>query len=156
LSSWRLWSMAGVAFLAFVPVAFAQAGPSQDELTGAASNANWLHPNHDYEGWRYVEAKQITRANVSTLRPVCMYQSKEHVPAQPTPRVYEGVLYFTTTHYTIAINATDCRLLWEHKWEPHAREVFPPNRGGAIKDGKLLRGTADGYLFALNAETGAL
>ena len=34
--------------------------------------------------------------------------------------------------------------------------VWPQNRGVAIKDGRLVRGTTDGYLIALNARTGAL
>jgi alcohol dehydrogenase (cytochrome c) len=138
-------------------LAFAQSGPSQQELNNAArSKENWLHPNHDYAGTRFVDANQITPANVSTLRPVCMYQSKERVPAQSNPLVYQGVLYFTTTHYTIAVDASDCRLRWEHDWKPLSKEIFPPNRGAAIKDGKIVRGTADGYLFVLDSRTGAL
>ena len=137
--------------------ASAQTGPAQKELNEAAqSKSNWLHPNHDYAGTRFVDAQQITPANVASLRPVCMYQSKERVPSQTSPLVYEGVLYFTTTHYTVAIDATDCHLRWEHVWKPRAKEVFPPNRGAAIKDGKIIRGTADGYLFALNSRTGEL
>ncbi len=33
-------------------------------------------------------------------------------------------------------------------------EGWPNNRGVAIKDGWLVRGTSDGYLVALNAESG--
>jgi alcohol dehydrogenase (cytochrome c) len=137
--------------------ASAQSGPTQQELNEAASSKeNWIHPNHDYAGTRFVEAKQITASNVAALRPVCMYQSKERVPAQTSPLVYNGTLYFTTTHYTVAIDAANCKLRWEHVWKPRGKEVFPPNRGGAIKDGKIVRGTADGYLFALDAQTGTL
>jgi alcohol dehydrogenase (cytochrome c) len=35
-------------------------------------------------------------------------------------------------------------------------EVWPANRGVAIKDGRLVRGTSDGYLLQLNAQTGEL
>jgi alcohol dehydrogenase (cytochrome c) len=136
----RLCSIAGFALLALpfvvlaltvlVPTVSAQTGPTQKELNEAAlSKENWLHPNHDYAGLRFVGTKEITAANVARLRPVCMYQSKERVPAQSSPLVYDGVLYFTTTHYTVAIDATDCRLRWEHVWQPHSKEVFPPNRG---------------------------
>lgn len=153
----RICIAAAVALLALPVAAFAQGGPSQQELNDAArSKESWLHPNHDYAGARFVEANQITSANAATLRPVCLYQSKERVPAQTSPLVYEGVLYFTTTHYTVAIDATDCRLRWEYLWTARAKEVFPPNRGAAIKDGKLVRGTPDGYLIALSLQTGAL
>jgi alcohol dehydrogenase (cytochrome c) len=33
---------------------------------------------------------------------------------------------------------------------------FERNRGVALKDGRVVRGTPDGYLLALNAETGSL
>ena len=149
--------MAGIALLGLPMLTCAQGGPSQKQLNeAAASKENWLHPNHDYAGLRFVDTKQITAANVAALRPACMYQSKERVPAQSSPLVYDGTLYFTTTHYTVAIDATSCRLRWEHAWQPRAKEVFPPNRGAAIQDGKIVRGTADGYLLALNAKSGAL
>jgi len=134
-----------------------QSGPTQQELNDAArSTENWLHPNHDYAGMRYVDLKQINASNASSLRPVCLYQSKERVPAQSSPLVYKGVLYFTTMHYTLAIDATNCKLRWEHFWKQQGEEPFRTNRGAAIKDGILVRGTDDGYLLALNAETGEL
>jgi len=153
----HLCSLIVLALLALPFAASAQTGPTQKELNEAASSKeNWLHPNHDYAGLRFVDTKQITIANVANLRPTCLYQTKERVPAQSSPLVYDGVLYFTTTHYTIAIDATNCRLRWEHFWQPRSKEVFPPNRGAAIKDGKLVRGTSDGYLLALESQTGAL
>ena len=113
----RLCPIIGLTLLALPFALSAQTGPTQKELNEAArSKENWLHPNHDYAGLRFVDAKQITTANVASLRPVCLYQTKERVPAQSSPLVYNGVLFFTTTHYTIAIDATDCRLRWEHVW----------------------------------------
>jgi alcohol dehydrogenase (cytochrome c) len=152
---WRRFA-AAVIFVAAVPsLASPQSGPTQQELNEAAHSAkNWLHPNHDYAGTRYVELKQITPANVNSLRPVCMYQTKERVPTQTNPLVYDGILYLTTMHYTIALDAADCRLRWEHFWKARGREVFRTNRGAAIKDGKIVRGTNDGFLLALNAKTG--
>jgi alcohol dehydrogenase (cytochrome c) len=132
-------------------------GPTQAELDGAArSSANWLHPNHDYAGTRYVDLKQINSGNAASLVPHCMVQTKERVPAQTSPLVYDGTIYLTTMHRTIAVDATDCRVRWEHVWEAKTKEVFRTNRGAAIKSGKIVRGTADGYLIALDARTGAL
>src|SRR5207247_10455311 len=37
-----------------------------------------------------------------------------------------------------------------------ARENWAQNRGVAVKAGKIIRGTSDGYLLALDAETGRL
>jgi alcohol dehydrogenase (cytochrome c) len=140
----------------FLPATgWAQSGPTQRELNDAAhSTENWLHPNHDYAGTRFVDLKHINAQNANSLRPVCMYQSKERVPSQSSPLVYNGVLYFTTMHYTLAIDATNCKLRWEHFWEEKSTEPFRTSRGAAIKDGMIVRGTDDGYLLALNAETG--
>lgn len=147
-----------VAILLWLPcLASAQSGPTQKELNDAAgSQENWLHPNHDYAAWRFVDLKQITPRNVASLRPVCIYQSRERVPAQSSPLVYNGVLYFTTMHYTVALGAADCQVRWEYLWKPKGKEPFRTNRGAAIKDGKVVRGTADGYLIVLTAQTGEL
>src|SRR6266540_407587 len=130
-------------------------GPSQQELNAAPSNAaDWLMSNHDYTGQRYVDLKQINRLNAASLRPVCLYQAGDTKPFHNNPVVYRGVMYITTTNSTIAIDATNCRVKWRHNWKPKSVEVYPPNRGAAIKDGRVVRATTDGYLFALDIETG--
>jgi alcohol dehydrogenase (cytochrome c) len=65
-------------------------------------------------------------------------------------------MYLTTLHVTAAVDATTCRLKWRHVWAPRARDVWPNNRGVALKDGRVYRGTSDGYLVALDASTGKL
>ena len=65
-------------------------------------------------------------------------------------------MYITTTRGTVALDATNCRPKWRHTWVPRNSEVWRTNRGVAIKDGYLVRGTSDGYLLALNAATGVL
>ena len=132
-------------------------GPSQQELNAASSNsADWIMSNHDYTGQRYVDLKQINRLNASSMRPVCMYQVSDTKPFHTNPVVYRGVMYITTTFSTIALDATSCRVKWRHDWSRKSIEVHPPNRGVAIKDGRVVRATTDGYLFALEMETGKL
>jgi len=132
-------------------------GPSQQELNAAQSNsADWLMSNHDYSGQRYVDLKQINRLNAASLRPVCLYQAGDTKPFHNNPVVYRGVMYITTTYSTVAIDATNCRVKWRHDWRRKSVEVHPPNRGAAIKDGRVVRATTDGYLFALDIETGKL
>jgi alcohol dehydrogenase (cytochrome c) len=70
--------------------------------------------------------------------------------------VYRGTMYVTTVYATVALDAATCRLKWRHTWAPKATDVWKNNRGVAIKNGYVVRGTADGYLLALNAATGAL
>lgn len=131
--------------------------PSQQELNAAATNTtDWLHSNHDYAGQRFVDLKQITEQNINTLRPTCLYQAGDTKAFHNNPIVYRGVMYLTTSQSTIAIDATNCKVKWRHDWKPKSLEIWPPNRGCAVKDGRVVRATTDGYLFALDMETGKM
>ena len=98
-----------------------------------------------------MDLKQINADNVKNLRPVCMYQAPENSTAQANPIVYQNTMYVTTGHLTIALNATDCSVRWMSKWIPKRAEAMPENRGAAIGSGLVVRGTADGYLIALDS-----
>jgi alcohol dehydrogenase (cytochrome c) len=65
-------------------------------------------------------------------------------------------MYMTTVHATVALDASNCRPKWRYTWVPKARESAWTNRGIAIKDGRVVRGTSDGYLLELNAQTGEM
>jgi alcohol dehydrogenase (cytochrome c) len=131
--------------------------PTQDELNRAGANTtDWLHSNHDYSGQRFVDLKQINLQNVSSLRPAGIYQAGDTKAFHNNPIVYRGVMYITTTWSTIALDATNGKLRWRHDWKPKSIEIWPPNRGVAIKEGRVVRATTDGYLFALDMETGKL
>jgi alcohol dehydrogenase (cytochrome c) len=132
-------------------------GPTQQELDTAASDTrDWLYATHDYADQKFVDLKQINTENVKNLHPVCMYQAPENSTAQANPIVYRNTMYVTTQHLTVALDATDCSVRWLSKWTPKRGEAMPQNRGVAIGNGLVVRGTADGYLIAFNSETGAL
>ncbi|NOT64109.1 MAG: PQQ-binding-like beta-propeller repeat protein, partial [Acidobacteria bacterium] len=130
--------------------------PSQQELNAAAHTTDWLMSNHDYSGQRFADLKQITPQNVASLRPVCMYQAGDMKAFHTNPVVYRGVMYLTTAGATMAIDATNCRVKWRFDRKPKSIEVHPPNRGVALSQGRVVRATSDGYLFALDMETGKL
>jgi PQQ-dependent dehydrogenase (methanol/ethanol family) len=132
-------------------------GPTQAELDGAASaTETWLYASHDYAGTRFVDLDQITSANAKNLRPICLYRSEQSASVQTSPLVYGGVMYLTFGRATVAIDAKTCRERWTYIWQPKGQEISPANRGAAIKDGRLVRGTADGYLIALDMADGSL
>ena len=132
-------------------------GPTQAELNNAAdSTRNWLYQTHDYSGSRYVALDQINDTNAGQLRAVCAFQTGGEGDFQTNPIVYQGTMYITTLEETIALDTTNCRPKWKYTWTPRARVVWPQNRGVAIKDGYLVRGTSVGYLLALNAANGEL
>jgi alcohol dehydrogenase (cytochrome c) len=148
-----------LALLVALPVqpARAQQGPTQAELDAAAANAtDWLHTNHDYGGQRFVDATEITRQTAPNLRPTCRYELGDLYPFITNPIVYRKVIYLTTPSATIALDAVTCAVRWRHNWEYKARENWPQNRGVAVKAGRVIRGARDGYLIALDADTGKL
>ena len=134
----------------------AASGPDQATLNDAARSTDWLLHNHDYAGTRYSPLDEITSANASRLTPACMFQMGERDNFQTGPIVHNGVMYATTMTTTIALDAATCRVKWRHRWEPKDGAGWQRNRGVAIKDGRIVRATPDGYLLGLTADTGAL
>jgi alcohol dehydrogenase (cytochrome c) len=134
-----------------------ETGPTQAELDAAASNAtDWLHTNHDYGGQRFVEATVITRQNAHTLQPACRYELGDVHPFQTSPIVHRRVMYLTSSSATVALDAVTCEVRWRRVHQLGARANWIPNRGVAMKAGKVIRGTRDGQLLALDAGTGRL
>jgi alcohol dehydrogenase (cytochrome c) len=132
------------------------AGPTQAELDAAdTSTTNWLMYNKGYRSERYSSLDRINTANASRMRPVCMYQLGELGTFEAGPVMYRGVLYATTHLGTYAIDATTCKKLWSHQHTAQGPEMNATNKGVAIAEGRIIRGTQDGFLYALDAKTGA-
>jgi alcohol dehydrogenase (cytochrome c) len=132
-------------------------GPSQDELLRAASDTrSWLSASKDYAGQRFVDLNQINAGNAAGLRAVCIYRSNNANPTQTNPVVYNGVMYLTIDQSIVAIDAATCRERWTYNWRVKDQVLSPVNRGVALKDGRVIRGTADGYLIAVDREKGTL
>ncbi len=146
--AWALGSMAVMA---------AALGPTQSELDqSGTSNDTWLMTNKSYDGQRYVALDQINAKNVAGLKEVCTFDTGVQAPAQSSPLLYEGRVYFTAGQTTVAIDARTCKELWRHEWTLKGKILSPVNRGLAMKDGQLVRGTSDGFLISLSMEDGKL
>ena len=144
------------ALLMSAASALAQGGPTQDELNAAAGNSrDWLYALHDYAGWRHVPADLINVGNAGELRPLCMLQLAVVDTFQTNPIVYDGVMYVSTPNLVVALDAVTCAERWRQEWEGQ-RGGIAAQRGLALKDGILVRGTPDGHLIALNAASGEL
>jgi alcohol dehydrogenase (cytochrome c) len=70
--------------------------------------------------------------------------------------VADGVLYTDTGTETVAIDATTCQVRWRHSYTPEEARYSASNRGVAVLDGRVFRGTGDARLLALDAATGKL
>jgi PQQ-dependent dehydrogenase (methanol/ethanol family) len=133
------------------------AGPTQAELNAADTAENhWLMYNKGYHGERYSTLRQITAGNAHGLRPVCMLQLGEIGTFQTGPVVYGGLMYVTTHLDTYAIDAKTCEKVWIHRHQVQGAEMNATNKGVAIAGGRVIRGTQDGFLYALDAKTGAV
>ena len=133
----------------------ASTGPDQATLTAAARSSDWLVHTHDYSGTRFSPLQEINVTTAARLAPACIFQVGERDNFQTGPIVYNGTMYVTTMTSTIALDAATCRVTWRHRWQTRDDPGFQRNRGIAIKDGRVIRGTPDGYLIALSADTGA-
>ncbi|HKI95129.1 MAG TPA: PQQ-binding-like beta-propeller repeat protein [Gemmatimonadales bacterium] len=146
---------AAPAFIAGTRTRPEGAGPTQAELT-TPDSSDWLYATGNYHGTRYSRLAQITTANVGRLAPVCAYQLGVLETFYSNPIIYRGTMYVTTPTVTAAIDAATCRERWRTVWQPKDQMLWKANRGVAIADGYVVRGTADGYLMALDAADGTL
>ena len=132
-------------------------GPTRQDLLGASDDpADWLYHTRDYSGTRFSPLSEVNTGNVADLAPACLYQLGEPRNFQNGPIVHDGVMFVTGVRTTVAIEADTCRQIWRYEWTPRDREGWLTNRGVAIQDGYVVRGTSDGYLVALDAADGAL
>ncbi len=144
---WSIGALAGATAM----------GPTQAELDHSGSSTDmWLMTNKSYDGHRYVGLDQINSKNVANLKEVCTFDTGVQAPAQSSPVLFDGRMYFTAAQTTVAIDAVTCRELWRHDWKLNGKILSPVNRGVAIKDGRLVRGTSDGFLIALSMADGKL
>lgn len=131
------------------------AGPGDSALRNVPPG-DWLTYNRDLAGDRYSPLHSINRSNVSQLTPKCVLQLGERGAFEASPIVYRGRIYVTTVHKTVAVDGTTCRRVWSYTYVPTDPEHLPVNRGVALYDGRLYRGTTDAHLLALDAASGKL
>jgi len=126
-----------------------------------ADSANWLMYGRTYEEHRYSPLTQIDEETVSDLGLVWSHEMGTTRGLEGTPLVLDGVLYVTGSWSIVqAIDARTGETLWT--FDPQvARERVARficcdvvNRGVALYEGKVIVGTLDGRLIAVDAATG--
>ncbi len=125
---------------------------------------NWLTYYGNYKGWRYSSLSQINTTNVKRLVVKWAFQTGPDQNFQVTPLVVDGVMYLTNEkNHVFALDAATGKLLWRYTHElpdpgkmPFRIWGFGINRGVSLAKGKVLVGTWDAHLLALDAKTGKL
>ncbi len=148
---------AGGIALAGAPRAGAADGtwPTADTFASAGTDANnWVLPGRDYSGNRYLASSQITKDNVTTLKPAWKFKIPDDSPIEVAPIVWNGTVYVTSAHDNVyALDAKTGARKWAFSYHPHVI-AFSANRGVALMGGRVFLGTLDGHLIALDAATG--
>src|SRR5260370_40938828 len=80
--------------------------------TRSDSAADWPIYSHDYASTGFSKLSEITPKNIANLRHVCSYPLPESTTFESSLVAANGTLYFTSSEYTYAIDAGDCRLKW--------------------------------------------
>jgi membrane-bound PQQ-dependent dehydrogenase (glucose/quinate/shikimate family) len=147
-------------------------------VAAQSTRQEWRFYGGDRGGMRYSTLTQVNRSNVKRLERAWVYHTGEldlgiatsafRASFTCTPLAIDGVLYVSTpSSRVIALDAETGTEIW--KFDPQAgtkaREFNShrgvaywegPSRDGKSKDQRILSGTVDGRLLALDARTGKL
>ena len=116
----------------------------------------WPTYNYNYEGQRFSPLQQITPDNAARLGQVCKVTVDGPTSFHSGLIVDDGVIYVATSRQTLALDALTCDVHWQYTYAPENPDCGGGNRGVALHNGRVFRGTCDGRLIALDARTGEL
>ncbi|MBI3329408.1 MAG: PQQ-dependent dehydrogenase, methanol/ethanol family [Nitrospinae bacterium] len=141
-------------------VATAVSAQTLDALKNDGKNTdNVLTYGMGYHQNRYSTLKQVSKQTVKRLVPVWNVSLSSNYGEQAQPLLYNGVMYVTNAEYTLAIDVDSGKQLWRTpvNWDPATPRVVccgVSNKGPAIYNGKVFRGTLDAFVVALDQKTG--
>ncbi len=120
---------------------------------------DWLTYNGSDSANRYSPLRQITTANVSTLKLKWVFPI-EYFGLETTPLAASGVLYVTGPNQVFALNALTGDAIWHYSRPPSSGLVGDPklgtNRGVAILRDRVYFITDNAHLLALDRANGKL
>ena len=114
----------------------------------------WPSYNNTLDGERYSPLKEITPQNAARLTETCKVPMGGPGPFETGLVMVDDTLYATASNLTAAIDPKSCAIRWSTTYQPEEMIVSPVNRGVAVLNGRVFRGTGDGRLLALDAKTG--
>ncbi|KAA1191900.1 PQQ-dependent dehydrogenase, methanol/ethanol family [Pseudohalioglobus sediminis] len=135
---------------------------THDRLLRAAGDADeWLSHGRDLAETRFSPLDQVNVDNVAQLGLAWSYDFPDTRGLEGTPLVADGVMYVTGNWSVVhALDAVTGERLWVYDpGVPRERAATfccgVVNRGVALWQDTVLLGTLDGYLVAIDRETGA-
>ena len=133
--------------------ALTERGPAFDSVpaarSGRTAGGDWLTYNRTLAGDRYSPLREITRANVATLRRACRFETGERTPMESGPIAVAGTYLdgrlFRGAHAgrVYALDAGTGRELWNVRAaDPERGETFPA--APVAWQGRVFIGNAGG------------
>ena len=121
---------------------------------------DWLGYRRTYDVTAFSPLRQINRRTVGDLRAVWAYTMRDNSRWVATPIVANGLMYVSEgSGRVVAFDALTGELVWTHvRTYPQdigMSEAYPRHRGVSIYGDIVYFGTADSFLVALDARTGA-
>lgn len=121
---------------------------------------NWLSHGRTYDEQRFSPLTAINDGNVENLGLAWHFDIDTNRAMEATPVVVDGVMYVTAAWSILyALDATTGALLWIY--DPQAPRSWGtyaccdvPNRGAALWGDKVYIATIDGFLVAVDRESG--
>ena len=146
------------------PLSYGQETDSFASITDAMlqdpAPSDWLMWRRTLDSWGYSPLAEVNRDNVNQLQ---MVWTRDLAPGtgEITPLAYDGVLYVPQEADLIeAIDALTGDLIWEYR-RNHPEDAYAyvggsarNNRNIAIYENLIINTSDDGFVFALDAQTG--
>ena len=134
--------------------------PVTDAMLQEPAPSDWLMWRRTLDSWGFSPLAEINRDNVGQMRMVWT-RNLAAATDEITPLAYNGVLYVPQAYDVIeAIDAVSGDLIWAYRRDlpddvsqwigPHGSN----NRNLAIYENLIIDSSAEGFVFALNAQTG--
>ena len=128
-------------------------------VAAAAEESNWASYGQTSDETHYSELRQIDTTNVARLG-LAWSADLNTNPTNTTPLAIDGVIYVAAGYSVVhAFDAVSGKLLW--RYDPQAASAAGEKlryawgiRGLAYADGRLIVGTIDGRLIAIDRKTG--
>ncbi|MGJ5816352.1 PQQ-binding-like beta-propeller repeat protein [Paludibaculum fermentans] len=135
------------------------AGAARQTSWGPPQPGDWRSYNGDDSANRYSPLRQITTANVQSLKLKWVFPI-QYFGLEVTPIAADGVLYVTGPNQVFALDALTGHALWHYSRPASPGMVgdarLGTNRGVALLDGRLFFVTDNAHLLALDRANGQL
>ncbi|MFI4969515.1 MAG: pyrroloquinoline quinone-dependent dehydrogenase [Lysobacterales bacterium] len=119
----------------------------------ATESRDWPSYNRTLTSERYATLDAIDTKNVAGLKVLCSYDTGQQTSFQAGLVQTDGALFGTTAQDTFSIDPDTCKENWRAH-EEFAPGVLNVNRGVAVLDGRVYRGSADGRVLSYDAKSG--